>query len=78
MHGAPVHLGSPAVLGIEDLSRPDFGDAVTIYEHELPVFWACGVTPQTAIESARLPFAIAHRLGHMLVTDIPSASLAVL
>ena len=77
VHGAPVHIGNPAVLGIEDLSSPDFGDPVSIHEHELPVFWACGVTPQSAIESARLPFAIAHRPGHMLVTDIPNASLAV-
>ncbi|TKC87960.1 putative hydro-lyase [Trinickia terrae] len=78
VHGAPVHLGSPAAIGIEDLSSPDYGDAVSIHEHELPVFWACGVTPQSAIESARLPFAIAHRPGHMLVTDIPNATLAVL
>ncbi|RDJ98714.1 putative hydro-lyase [Paraburkholderia lacunae] len=78
VHGAPVHIGDPAVLGIQDLSIPDFGDPVSIHEHELPVFWACGVTPQSAIESARLPFAIAHRPGHMLITDIPNASLAVL
>lgn len=78
VHGAPVHIGSPAAIGIEDLTRPDFGNAVTIREHEVPVFWACGVTPQSAIESARLPFAIAHRPGHMLVTDIPNASLAIL
>lgn len=78
VHGAPVHIGSPAAIGIEDLWRPDYGDAVSIHEHELPVFWACGVTPQSAIESARLPFAIAHRPGHMLITDISNASLAVL
>lgn len=78
VHGAPIHLGDPAALGIGDLSKPDFGDPVSIHAHELPVFWACGVTPQSAIESARLPFAIAHRPGHMLVTDIPNASLAVL
>jgi len=78
VHGAPVHLGSPAVLGIEDLMQPDYGQSVSIHEHEIPVFWACGVTPQSAIESARLPFAIAHRPGHMLMTDIPNSSLAVL
>ncbi len=78
VHGAPVHIGDPAAIGIADLARPDYGDAVSIGEHELPVFWACGVTPQSALESARLPFAIAHRPGHMLVTDIPNASLAVL
>ena len=78
VHGAPVHLGSPAVLGIKDLMQPDYGQSVSIHEHEIPVFWACGVTPQSAIESARLPFAIAHRPGHMLMTDIPNSSLAVL
>lgn len=78
VHGAPVHLGSPHAIGIADLSRPDYGSAVTIFEDEVPVFWACGVTPQSAIEAARLPLAITHRPGHMLVTDIPNASLAVL
>jgi uncharacterized protein YcsI (UPF0317 family) len=78
VHGAPVHLGDPSLIGIRDLSRPDFGDAVDIHSDELPVFWACGVTPQAAIESARLPFAIAHKPGHMLITDIPNARLAIL
>ncbi|GLU31257.1 putative hydro-lyase [Trinickia caryophylli] len=78
VHGAPVHLGSPEAIGIADLSRPDYGDPVEIREHEVPVFWACGVTPQTALEQARLPLAITHRPGHMLVTDIPNATLAVL
>ncbi|MFM0170884.1 putative hydro-lyase [Paraburkholderia sediminicola] len=78
IHGAPVQIGYPAALGIKDLSKPDFGDAVSIREDELPVFWACGVTPQSAIESARLPFAITHRPGHMLMTDIRNASLAVM
>jgi uncharacterized protein YcsI (UPF0317 family) len=78
VHGAPVHLGDPAVLGIRDLTRPDYGDAVSIRDGEVPVFWACGVTPQSAINSARLPFAIAHRPGHMLMTDILNTSLAVM
>ena len=78
VHGAPIHIGSPAALGIRDLAHPDYGDPVSMHEHEVPVFWACGVTPQSALESARLPFAIAHRPGHMLITDIPNASLAVL
>lgn len=78
VHGAPVHLGSPEAIGIADLSRPDYGDPVEIRDHEVPVFWACGVTPQTALEQARLPLAITHRPGHMLVTDIPNATLAVL
>jgi uncharacterized protein YcsI (UPF0317 family) len=78
VHGAPVHLGDPSLIGIRNLSQPDFGDAVDIRSDELPVFWACGVTPQAAIESARLPFAIAHKPGHMLITDIPNTRLAIL
>jgi uncharacterized protein YcsI (UPF0317 family) len=78
VHGAPIHLGDPALIGIADLSCPDYGDAVEVKADEIPVFWACGVTPQEAILSARLPFAIAHKAGHMLVTDIPNHSLAVL
>ncbi len=78
VHGAPVHIGDPSLIGIRDLSRPDFGDAVEVRSDELPVFWACGVTPQAAIESARLPFAIAHKPGHMLMTDIPNTALAIL
>lgn len=78
VHGAPVHLGDPALIGIRDLWQPDFGDAVAVHDDEVPVFWACGVTPQSAIESARLPFAIAHKPGHMLVTDIPNRTLAVI
>jgi len=77
VHGAPIHIGDPAALGIADLNKPEFGDAVTIRDGELPVYWACGVTPQTAIMEARLPIAIAHRPGYMLMTDIPNASLAV-
>jgi uncharacterized protein YcsI (UPF0317 family) len=78
VHGSPVHIGDPSLIGIRDLARPDYGDAVEVREDELAVFWACGVTPQVAIESARLPFAIAHKPGHMLVTDIPNTSLAVI
>ena len=78
VHGSPVHIGDPSQIGISDLSKPDYGDAVDVRLGEIPVFWACGVTPQAAIESARLPFAIAHKPGHMLVTDIPNTTLAVL
>jgi uncharacterized protein YcsI (UPF0317 family) len=70
-HGAPLHAGDPAVLGIADLSRPDFGDPVPLRPGDVPVFWACGVTPQVAIEAARVPFAITHAPGHMLITDVP-------
>jgi uncharacterized protein YcsI (UPF0317 family) len=76
VHGAPVHLGDPALIGIRDLARPDYGDPVDISADEMPVFWACGVTPQAAIAAARIPFAITHAPGCMLVTDIPTARLA--
>jgi uncharacterized protein YcsI (UPF0317 family) len=78
VHGAPVHLGDPGQIGIADLSRPDYGDAVTVAAGEIPLFWACGVTPQLALESARLPLAITHSPGCMLVTDLRNSQLAVL
>lgn len=68
-HGAPVHLGDPSLIGIADVMRPDYGDAVPVEPGEMPVFWACGVTPQAAIAAARPPFAITHAPGFMLVTD---------
>jgi uncharacterized protein YcsI (UPF0317 family) len=76
VHGAPVHIGDPEVLGIADLFQPDFGDAVTIKADEVPVFWACGVTPQVALENAKLPLAYTHSPGHMLVTDLLNTDLA--
>jgi len=72
MHGAPVHSGDPAAIGIADINRPDYGDAVTIKPGEVPVFWACGVTPQLALEAARCELAITHSPGCMFVTDLPS------
>jgi len=77
VHGAPVHLGFPEAIGITDLAKPDYGDAVPVGLGELPVFWACGVTPQAAIAAAQLPFAITHAPGFMLVTDLRNAQLAV-
>ena len=68
-HGAPVHFGDPAAIGIRDLSRPDFGDAVEVRPGEVPVFWACGVTPQAVAMEARPPFLITHKPGHMFLTD---------
>jgi uncharacterized protein YcsI (UPF0317 family) len=68
-HGTPIHFGDPAALGIEDLQKPDFGDPVEIRPGELPVFWACGVTPQAVAMAARLPLLITHKPGHMFVTD---------
>ncbi|MEN3365089.1 MAG: hypothetical protein V7606_2363 [Burkholderiales bacterium] len=69
VHGAPVHIGHPGEIGIADLSKPDFGDPVAILDDELPVFWACGVTPQYVAELSRIPFCITHSPGKMLVTD---------
>lgn len=77
-HGAPVHIGNPELIGIQDINTPDFGDPVTIRPGELPLFWACGVTPQLALENARLPIAITHVPGKMLLTERLNEELAVL
>jgi uncharacterized protein YcsI (UPF0317 family) len=74
-HGAPVHFGDPAAIGIASLANPEFGDAVEVRAGEVPVFWACGVTPQTALMQARLPLAITHKPGHMFLTDLSDADL---
>jgi uncharacterized protein YcsI (UPF0317 family) len=68
-HGAPIHTGDPAALGIADLDRPDFGDPVPLLEGEVPAFWACGVTPQLALANAAPEIAITHEPGHMFITD---------
>jgi uncharacterized protein YcsI (UPF0317 family) len=68
-HGPPVHQGDPAAIGIVDLDRPDYGDPVPVRDGEIPLFWACGVTSQTALQGAGLPFFISHAPGSMLVTD---------
>jgi len=78
VHGAPVHIGLPEAIGIADLARPDYGDAVEIRPGELPVFWACGVTPQAAIAASKPAFAITHAPSCMLITDLINAKLAVL
>ena len=70
VHGAPVHLGDPALIGINDLALPDYGDAVPVMPDELPVFWACGVTPQAALAAARPALCITHAPGAMLITDL--------
>ena len=69
VHGGPVHVGNPNEIGIENIFAPDFGDAPEIRNGEVPVFWACGVTPQVAIEQARPKICITHKPGHMLITD---------
>ncbi|SDM83807.1 Uncharacterized protein YcsI, UPF0317 family [Allokutzneria albata] len=73
VHGAPVHVGAPIKLGIQDLAKPDFGDPVRPLRGDVPVFWACGVTPQAALMASRPPFAITHAPGHMFVTDRPDS-----
>ena len=78
VHGAPVHIGLPEQIGIFDLAKPDYGDPVEIRDGELPVFWACGVTPQAVIAAAKPPFAITHAPGAMLITDLLNSQLAVL
>ncbi len=77
VHGAPVHLGDPALIGIADISKPDFGDAVDILPNELPVFWACGVTPQSVAMAAMPEFCITHAPGYMLITDVLNTDLAL-
>jgi uncharacterized protein YcsI (UPF0317 family) len=69
MHGAPVHIGDPDLLGVMAMNDPEFGEPVEIAENQVPVFWACGVTPQAVAMSARPPLMITHSPGHMFVTD---------
>ena len=77
VHGAPVRIGDPTAIGIADLARPDYGDAVDIGPDKVPVFWACGVTPQSIILDSKPEFAITHAPGCMLVTDRCNAEFAV-
>jgi uncharacterized protein YcsI (UPF0317 family) len=76
VHGSPVHIGLPHLIGIADLNRPDYGDAVPVGEDELPVFWACGVTPQAVAVASRVPLVITHAPGCMFVTDRPDTDYA--
>lgn len=75
VHGAPIHIGDPSVIGIADIDRPDFGDRVTIRDGEVPVFWCCGVTPQSVMMSAKPDICITHAPGHMLITDVRNTAL---
>ena len=77
VHGAPVHLGDPAQIGIADINRPDFGDAVEILPGEIPVFWACGVTPQAVVMAVAPEFCITHAPGYMLITDVRNSDLSL-
>jgi len=78
VHGAPVHIGKPELIGIKDIGRPDWGDAVPVHEDEIPVFWACGVTPQSVIMAVRPDFCITHYPGAMLVTDRRNTEFAIM
>jgi uncharacterized protein YcsI (UPF0317 family) len=78
VHGAPLHVGDPGELGIAELGRPDYGDPVEIRAGEVPVFWACGVTPQAVAAASRPALMITHAPGHMFVTDVPDETLATL
>ena len=76
VHGAPVHIGDPALIGIRDLARPDYGDAVEVMPGELPVYWACGVTPQAAITQAKPEFCVTHAPGKMLITELLNSQIS--
>lgn len=78
VHGAPVHIGLPHMIGIADIGKPDYGDAVEVRSNELPVFWACGVTPQSVIATVKPEFCITHAPGSMLVSDLKNTQLSVL
>lgn len=75
VHGTPIHIGDPTAIGIIDLNKPDFGDGVKVNEGEVPVFWACGVTPQSVIMNVKPKIVITHSPGHMLITDIKNIDL---
>ena len=77
VHGAPVHMGEPSAIGIKDLRKPDFGDPVTIKRGEVPVFWACGVTPQAVVMKAKPDLCITHAPGHMFISDLLNEELAI-
>ncbi len=78
VHGAPIHIGAPEAIGIHDIDKPDFGEPSEIRPGEVPVFWACGVTPQAVAMAVKPEFMITHAPGHMFITDIPNASLAIM
>ena len=75
VHGTPIHIGDPSVIGIKDVNKPDFGDAVSIMPGEVPVFWCCGVTPQSVVMNVKPSFCITHAPGHMLITDVKNTEL---
>jgi uncharacterized protein YcsI (UPF0317 family) len=78
VHGAPIHFGDPAAIGIKDIYKPDFGDPDTIKADEVPVFWPCGVTPQAVVMASKPEFCITHSPGHMFITDLLNADLSIM
>ena len=78
VHGAPIHLGKPEMIGIKDIAKPDYGDAVPVHDNEIPVFWACGVTPQSVVAATPPDFCITHYPGSMLVTDRRNVEFAIM
>jgi uncharacterized protein YcsI (UPF0317 family) len=78
VHGAPIHIGDPSTIGVKDLRKPDFGDPVTLKKKEVPVFWACGVTPQAVVMKTKPDLCITHAPGHMFISDLLNEELALL
>ena len=78
VHGAPIHVGDPEAIGISDITKPDLGDPVEVGEGEVPVFWACGVTPQVVAMQSRPPLMITHSPGFMFITDLRNDDMAVI
>jgi len=78
VHGAPVHIDKPELIGIADLMKPDYGEPVPVHADEIPVFWACGVTPQSVVATAKPEFCITHYPGSMLVTDRRNSEFAIM
>ena len=78
VHGAPVHIGDPSAVGIKDIGRPDYGEPIEFRNGEVPVFWACGVTPQEVALKSKPPLMITHSPGHMFITDRHVEDLAVI
>lgn len=78
VHGAPIHIGDPSKIGITNLGKPDYGDPVEIKDGEVPVFWACGVTPQAVALRSKPPLMITHAPGHMFITNLLDEELAAL
>lgn len=76
VHGAPIHIGDPSAIGISNIDEPDYGDSVSIREGEVPVFWACGVTPQAAVQRSKPSICITHSPGHMLILDQRNEALS--